>query len=162
MSVIRTDAFSKTIRHAFASDGMFEEIRGPVRKLIAATDEISLEDIPIEEEVNDQVFVIGDDEEEGGMLKALCNDDEDSDPDNGGLNIICIVPVITKQQILLCWSLFILRNIRFFIKNCVLLCSRFQSWPSVFVVVLSILISSHAFVLLMSTVASSSAFGRVF
>jgi DDE superfamily endonuclease len=88
MSVIRTDAFSKTIRHAFATDGMFEEIRGPVRQLMAATDELSLEDIPTEEEVNDKVYVMGDDEEEGGMLKVLFDDDDsddhsDDDSDDG-------------------------------------------------------------------------------
>jgi hypothetical protein len=82
MSVIRTDAFSKTIRHAFASDGMFEEIRGPVRQLMAATDELSLEDIPMEEEVNDQVFVMGDDEEEEGMMKVLFDDDSDDHGDD--------------------------------------------------------------------------------
>jgi hypothetical protein len=88
MSVIRTDVFSKTIRHAFATDCMFEEIRGPVRQLMAATDELSLEDIPMEEEVNDKVFVMGDDEEEGGMLKVLFDDDDsddhsDDDSDDG-------------------------------------------------------------------------------
>jgi hypothetical protein len=82
MSVIRTDAFSKTIRHAFASDGMFEEIRGPVRQLMAATDELSSEDIPMEEEVNDQVFVMGDDEEEEGMMKVLFDDDSDDHGDD--------------------------------------------------------------------------------
>jgi hypothetical protein len=44
---------------AFATHGMFHEIRGPVRQLIAATDELSLDDIPTAEEVNDRVFVIG-------------------------------------------------------------------------------------------------------
>jgi hypothetical protein len=60
-------------------NNMFHEIRGPVRQLIAATDELSLDDIPTAEEVNDRVFVIGDVEEEGGMLKVLYDDDDSDD-----------------------------------------------------------------------------------
>jgi DDE superfamily endonuclease len=68
MNVIRSEANASVIQNAFETHGMFKEIRGPMRQLMAATDQLSIEDVPTAEEGNDKVFVIGDDEEEVGMF----------------------------------------------------------------------------------------------
>ena len=79
MHAIRSEEFSSVIRHAFKKHGMFEEIRGPVRQLMAATDAMSLDHVPVEDEVNEKVFVVGEDDEEGEMVKVLYDGDESDD-----------------------------------------------------------------------------------
>ena len=88
INAIRSEEFSSVIRHAFKTHGMFEEIRGPVRQLMAATDAQSLDHVPVEDEVNEKVFVMGEDDEEGEMVKVLYDGDEsddhsDDESDNG-------------------------------------------------------------------------------
>jgi hypothetical protein len=79
MNVIKANSYSSVIRNAFAKHDMFEKIRGPVRQLIAATDNLYLDFVPTEEEVNDKAFIMRDDEEEGEMSKVLCDDDDSDD-----------------------------------------------------------------------------------
>ena len=88
MHAIRCEEFSIVIRHEFKTNGMFDEIRGPVRQLMAATDALSFDHVPVEDEVNEKVFVMREDDEEGEMVKVLYDGDEsddhsDDDSDNG-------------------------------------------------------------------------------
>ena len=66
-NAIRSEGFYSVIRHAFKTHGMFEEIRGQVRQLMEATDALSLDHVPVEDEVNGIVFVMREDDEEGSV-----------------------------------------------------------------------------------------------